>query len=68
MMQNPKKKKTDFAEGFASICEPVCIEEVLLNSRKGVNTNAEKSRPTYQGKTEEKAVTQLSFWRPGEEA
>ena len=33
MTQNPKKKKTDFVEGFANICEYVPLEEVLNNKQ-----------------------------------
>lgn len=33
MAQNPKKKKTDFIEGFANICEYVPLEEVLNNKQ-----------------------------------
>lgn len=33
MEQNPKKKKTDFIEGFANICEYVPLEEVLNNKQ-----------------------------------
>ena len=33
MAQNPKKKKTDFIEGFANICEYVPLEEVLKNKK-----------------------------------
>lgn len=32
--QNPKKKKTDFAEGFAQICEYIPLEEVFIKNEK----------------------------------
>ena len=32
--QNPKKRKTDFAEGFAQVCEYISVEEALLKNKK----------------------------------